>query len=202
MLDKGLFLALQGLPASGRNEVLTLLAGPERGSRLLLSDGKTLWQHGAGDFFQQANDPDMIFVDPVPANKELVICGAGHVALAVIALARTVDFHITVIEDRPDYAEDARAAGADTVIVDDFAKALARIPGGANYYFVVLTREHKFDEICLRVILQKDFAYAGVMGSRRRTESSYGASSDLQPDRLLQVRAPGNAGTECIRSVG
>ena len=170
MLDMGLFLALQGLPAGGRNELLTLLAGPERGSRVLLSDGKILWQHGAGDFFQQVNDPDMIFVDPVPADKELVICGAGHVALAVITLARMVDFHITVIEDRPDYAEDARAAGADTVIVDDFAKALAGIPGGDNYYFVVLTREHQYDEICLRTILQKDFAYAGVMGSRRRTE--------------------------------
>ena len=169
MLDRGLFLALQELPAGGKNEVLTLLAGPKRGAKALLSDGKVLWQHGAGDF-GQVHDSAALLVEPVPAERELIICGAGHVALAVIALAKMVDFQVAVIEDRPDYAGDAQRAGADMVLVEDFEQALAKIPGGDNTYFVVLTREHQYDERCLRAILQKDFAYAGVMGSRRRTE--------------------------------
>jgi xanthine dehydrogenase accessory factor len=170
MLDRGLFLALQELPAGGKNEVLTLMAGPKRGAKALLSDGKVLWQRGAEDFWGQVNDSAALLVEPVPADRELIICGAGHVALAVIALAQMVDFQVTVIEDRPDYAEEAQRAGADTVLVEDFEKALAKIPGGDNTYFVVLTREHQYDAICLRAILQKNFAYAGVMGSRRRTE--------------------------------
>ena len=169
MLDRGLFLALQELPAGGKNEVITLLAGPKRGAKALLSDGKVLWQHGAGDF-GQVKDSAALLIEPVPAERELIICGAGHVALAVIVLAKMVDFHITVIEDRPDYAEEASRAGADTVLVEGFEQALAKIPGGDNTYFVVLTREHQYDAICLRAILQKEFAYAGVMGSRRRTE--------------------------------
>ena len=169
MLDRGLFLALQELPAGGKNEVITLLAGPKRGAKALLSDGKVLWQHGAGDF-GQVKDSAALLIEPVLAERELIICGAGHVALAVIVLAKMVDFHITVIEDRPDYAEEASRAGADTVLVEGFEQALAKIPGGDNTYFVVLTREHQYDERCLRAILQKDFAYAGVMGSRRRTE--------------------------------
>ena len=169
MLDRGLFLALQELPAGGKNEVITLLAGPKRGAKALLSDGKVLWQHGAGDF-GQVKDSAALLIEPVPAERELIICGAGHVALAVIVLAKMVDFHITVIEDRPDYAEEASRAGADTVLVEGFEQALAKIPGGDNTYFVVLTREHQYDERCLRAILQKEFAYAGVMGSRRRTE--------------------------------
>ncbi|WP_173444129.1 XdhC/CoxI family protein [Selenomonas ruminantium] len=169
MLDRGLFLALQELPAGGKNEVITLLAGPKRGAKALLSDGKVLWQHGAGDF-GQVKDSAALLIEPVPAERELIICGAGHVALAVIVLAKMVDFHITVIEDRPDYAEEASRAGADTVLVEGFEQALAKIPGGDNTYFVVLTREHQYDAICLKAILQKEFAYAGVMGSRRRTE--------------------------------
>ena len=169
MLDRGLFLALQELPAGGKNEVLTLLAGPKRGAKALLSDGKVLWQHGAGDF-GQVKDSAALLIEPVPAERELIICGAGHVAQAVIVLAQMVDFHITVIEDRPDYAEEAQRAGADTVLVEGFEQALAKIPGGDNTYFVVLTREHQYDAICLKAILQKEFAYAGVMGSRRRTE--------------------------------
>lgn len=169
MLDRGLFLALQELPAGGKNEVLTLLAGPKRGAKALLSDGKVLWQHGAGDC-GQVHDSAALLVEPVPAERNLIICGAGHVAQTVIVLAQMVDFHITVIEDRPDYAEEASRAGADTVLVEGFEQALAKIPGGDNTYFVVLTREHQYDERCLRAILQKEFAYAGVMGSRRRTE--------------------------------
>lgn len=169
MLDRGLFLALQELAAGGKNEVLTLLDGPKRGAKALLSDGKVLWQHGAGDFWQ-VKESAALLIEPVLAERELIICGAGHVALAVIALAKMVGFQVTVIEDRPDYAEEASRAGADTVLVEGFEQALAKIPGGDNTYFVVLTREHQYDERCLRAILQKEFAYAGVMGSRRRTE--------------------------------
>ena len=122
MLDRGLFLALQELPAGGKNEVITLLAGPKRGAKALLSDGKVLWQHGAGDF-GQVKDSAALLIEPVPAERNLIICGAGHVAQAVIVLAQMVDFHITVIEDRPDYAGDAQRAGADTVLVEGFEQA-------------------------------------------------------------------------------
>jgi len=61
-------------------------------------------------------------------------------------------------------------AGADRVICADFAKALAQVVGGENTFFVVMTREHQYDALCLQVIMQKESAYVGVMGSRRRTE--------------------------------
>lgn len=109
----------------------------------------------------------------------LVICGAGHVALAVIKLGKLLGFSITVIEDRPLFANQAREIlreGTDSqnsmnkneVICEAFEKALSREKGSAQTYFVIVTRGHRYDLECLRSILKKSYAYVGMMGSRGR----------------------------------
>lgn len=110
----------------------------------------------------------------------LVICGAGHVSLALIRLGLLLGFSITVIEDRPFFADQARAlllaepaftgvSGDNQVICEAFAKALAREQGSAHTYFIVVTRGHRYDLDCLRSIFTKSYAYAGMMGSRGRS---------------------------------
>lgn len=169
MLDRDFFKKLQGLRAGAKNEVLTILDGPLRGAKALRSDGEIVWQSAVGGIRQKI-DQSAIFVDRIFEERKLVICGAGTVSLALIPLAKMLDFHISVLEDRRDFAEAARVAGADRVICADFAKALAQVAGGENTFFVVMTREHQYDALCLQAIMQKKSAYVGVMGSRRRTE--------------------------------
>ena len=168
MLDRDFFKKLQGLRAGAKNEVLTILDGPLRGAKALRSDGEIVWQSAVGGIRQKI-DQSAIFVDRIFEERKLVICGAGTVSLALIPLAHMLDFHISVLEDRRDFADAARVAGADRVICADFAKALAQVAGGENTFFVVMTREHQYDALCLKAIMQKDFAYVGVMGSKRRT---------------------------------
>ena len=169
MLDRDFFKKLQGLRAGAKNEVLTILDGPLRGAKALRSDGEIVWQSAVGGIRQKI-DQSAIFVDRIFEERKLVICGAGTVSLALIPLAHMLDFHISVLEDRRDFAKAARVAGADRVICADFAKALAQVAGGENTFFVVMTREHQYDARCLQVIMQKESSYVGVMGSRRRTE--------------------------------
>lgn len=96
---------------------------------------------------------------------ELVVCGAGHVGAACIRAASYLDIHITCIEDREDFAQTARDAGAHEVICGGYADALDQIAGGDNYYFLTMSRAHAFDELCLEKILRKPFAYVGMLGS-------------------------------------
>ena len=111
-----------------------------------------------------------IFLEPVSGGRKLVICGAGHVSLSVIRLCATLGFEITAIEDRKEYAGKAREAGADRVLCQPFGEALDGIGGDRSTAFVIMTREHIHDVDCLRRILRKPYAYAGMMGSRSRTE--------------------------------
>ena len=111
-----------------------------------------------------------IFLEHVSGGRKLVICGAGHVSLSVIRVCATLGFEITAIEDREEYARKAREAGADRVICKSFGEALDGIGGDRSTAFVIMTREHIHDVDCLRRILRKPYAYAGMMGSRSRTE--------------------------------
>ena len=79
-----------------------------------------------------------------------------------------MEFAVTVIEDRPKFADNARAAGADRVFCVPFREGLADIPGDSDSWFVIVTRGHRYDTECLEAILQKRYAYVGMMGSRRR----------------------------------
>lgn len=98
-----------------------------------------------------------------------MICGGGHVSQQVIKLAGKVGFHVTVLEDRPYFADRAREAGADLVLCDAFEKSLQGIAGTPDTYFLVVTRGHRFDRACLEQILKKPYAYVGMMASRGRS---------------------------------
>lgn len=76
--------------------------------------------------------------------------------------------NVTVLEDRPLFADNARKAGATKVICDSFANGLNQIEGNADTYFVIVTRGHRYDQVCLEKIAQKEHAYIGMIGSRRR----------------------------------
>ena len=109
------------------------------------------------------------FIEHLKRQAHLVICGGGHVSQQVIKLAGKVGFHVTVLEDRPYFADRAREAGADLVLCDAFEKSLQGIAGTPDTYFLVVTRGHRFDRACLEQILKKPYAYVGMMASRGRS---------------------------------
>lgn len=109
-----------------------------------------------------------MFVERFGAVPQIVVCGGGHVAASVVRLAKLLGLPVLAMEDRTEYAQELRDAGADTVLCLPFAQALEQVPGGAETYFVVVTRAHAFDVACLEQILQKPAAYVGMMGSRGR----------------------------------
>lgn len=159
-----------------------LIDGETAGEKLLLADGEPVWSSGEGflyshmDSLKEASetgvqeiDGKQVYFDCVSSQKKLIICGAGHVSMPIIALGKMLGFRVTVLEDRPSFADNARRAGADEVICENFVDGLSHAEGGTDSYFVVVTRGHRYDEICLGEILKKKYAYVGMMGSRARS---------------------------------
>lgn len=167
----------------GKNNFLvTAIDGEMAGSRYFLSNGEIVAQYGNAEMPEEElqqivqsgengiveKNEKRFFVEALKQPAHLVICGAGHVAQQVILLAGRVGFTITVIEDRVSFAGEARRAGADRVICDNFEEALQQIPGSMDTYFLVVTRGHRYDRVCLESILKKPRAYVGMMASRGR----------------------------------
>lgn len=99
----------------------------------------------------------------------LIILGGGHIALALCAVAKLVDFEIVVFDDRPMYANGGRFPEADEVICDDFSRLFERVKIRETDYVVIVTRGHKHDTECLKGVLSgTEPAYTGMIGSKRR----------------------------------
>ena len=109
-----------------------------------------------------------IFRERIGRIPRLVICGGGHVSAAATKLGKMLGFEVTVLEDRPKFADHVRKAGADNVICAPFKEGLAKIGGDSDTWFVIVTRGHRYDAECLEIIVEKQNAYIGVMGSKRR----------------------------------
>lgn len=165
-------------------KVMTVLTGEYIGERALVSDGKLSWKSTENGFFaaheQQTIDKSTrqngqvqiegvrVFSEGMVYNKKMVICGGGHVGIAVARLALMTEFDVTVLEDRPKFAETVRSIGVQRVICDSFENGLKQIPGDKDTYFVIVTRGHRFDQTCLETAMEKPHAYIGMMGSHAR----------------------------------
>jgi xanthine dehydrogenase accessory factor len=159
-----------------------VIEGDAIGEKAVCSNGKLVWTSEKNGFMKRCEpyitrikgsgmnivEGKQVYSEVIGHEKKLVICGAGHVSMPIIQIGRMIGFSVTVIEDREIFADNARRQGADNVICDTFANGLAQIPSDDDTYFVIVTRAHRWDRECLRIISGKPHAYVGMMGSKRR----------------------------------
>jgi len=77
---------------------------------------------------------------------------------------------VTVIDDRPEFANAKNVPEADEVIVGEIGEALLRIEDSQDNYFIIVTRGHQKDAEALRAAIGRPAAYLGMIGSRRKIE--------------------------------
>jgi len=109
----------------------------------------------------------LVFFDLPSQGAELLICGAGHIAVPLARYGRDAGFAVTVIDDREDFASRERFPGCE-VTARDFIPALRAASYGTATYVVVITRGHEHDADCLAEVLTHETGYVGLIGSRRR----------------------------------
>jgi xanthine dehydrogenase accessory factor len=127
----------------------------------------------------------------IPARSSLIIAGAGHVGHALAKIARELDFHITVIDDRADYATPQRFTGARCV-VGDIHQELSRAAIDAQTYIVIVTRGHRHDARALGAVINSPARYLGLIGSKTKIRSIMRSlfEEGIAKGRLATVHAP------------
>jgi xanthine dehydrogenase accessory factor len=130
---------------------------------------ETVYVTGDGLSTRTAQGATSIYIEVVESKPVFLIVGAGHIGRSLAKLADFLDFHVAVLDDRDDFANEERLPEADQVICEDFEEALKAYPINANVSVVMVTRGHKQDELSLRACLGRGAGYIGMIGSRRRT---------------------------------
>ena len=135
------YKVLQETLPQGECMLATLVDGADAGQQFLLSGEKVVWQtgtkkldsvalyalrnHTATGFLELSGTK--AFAERFGAAPQIVVCGGGHVGLAVVRLAKFLGLQVLALEDRPQYALPMQQAGADEVIDQPFEWALQRV---------------------------------------------------------------------------
>ncbi len=113
-----------------------------------------------------------VFMEPFYPKERLLILGGGHIAVPLVKIGNMIGMSVTVIDDRPSFANRDRFSEADCVICEDFNRFLKEATITGNDYIVIITRGHRHDKDCLKQLLQKkESIYIGMIGSRRRVKA-------------------------------
>ena len=127
----------------------------ESGAELVLKTGHTEW-----------------LLQWICPQMRLLICGAGNDVIPLVTMAKLQDWHVTVIDSRPQYATRLRFSQADSVLclaLDD-SETLLKFSAGAAV--AVMSHSLTQDRARLAVLLKHSahYHYLGQLGPRYRTE--------------------------------
>ncbi len=109
-----------------------------------------------------------VFVEPVEPAPRLVVFGAGHVARPTAALAKTVGFRVTVVDERDDFNTEERFPGCERALVggSEFLRAATLTEAD---WLLIVTHDHLLDEETLGLCIREQRPrYVGLVGSRRK----------------------------------
>ena len=169
--------------------VATVLCGPGAGAQLLLRPGskgpgelggaeleaaaERLAAAAFADFASRratvavAGGEAELFLDVQPPPPKLVVVGAVHVAIPLVAFAGRLGFRTVVIDPRGAFATAERFAEADELICAWPAEALATVGLNEATYVAVLSHDLKIDLPALETALRSPARYIGALGSRK-----------------------------------
>ncbi|QNH61503.1 XdhC family protein [Hymenobacter sediminicola] len=176
-----------GMICSGEQEILLLplrseyLASLEACKRALRQSGGFRWVVAADGGPRVVADTDVTaplirfqpgenwqYEEKLGFRDQLTIVGGGHVSLALSRTLSTLDFDITVLDDRPalhthllnPYAHHKRTVPYD--------KLAPEVLEGPHQYVVIMTVGYRTDAVALRQLLHHQVRYLGVLGSSNK----------------------------------
>jgi xanthine dehydrogenase accessory factor len=133
-----------------------------------------------------------IFIEPLLPAERVYIFGGGHISYYLAPMASAVNFQVTVIDDREEFANTERFPQVDEIIVDEFEKAIQNLCPHSHSYIVIVTRGHSYDELVLQWALSTQARYIGMIGSESKIKTIFAnlEAKGVPSEKLKKVHSP------------
>jgi len=113
-----------------------------------------------------------VFVEPLFSSSELYVIGGGHCAQALSELASKCDFTVTVMDNRAEFVTESYHPYAVKLICAPYNEISKHLKFAAeSTYIVVMTHGHAHDELVLRQVVNENYKYLGVIGSKHKSRA-------------------------------
>jgi xanthine dehydrogenase accessory factor len=113
-----------------------------------------------------------VFMERIEPARRVLIAGAGHVGFFLHRFLSLLEIKTIVFDERPEMASPERFPGA-ALHVKPFDDDLQSLKIGTNDGIVIITPEHKFDQVVLEQALKTDAGYLGMIGSKRKVKAIF-----------------------------
>ncbi|MBN1561594.1 XdhC family protein [candidate division KSB1 bacterium] len=137
-----------------------------------------VYHYDLTDLNMQCGGDMTVFLEPVIPKPQLVLFGGGHIGLALATIADLLDFAVTVVDDRPEFATPERFPRATVILAESYASTVQKMTIAADAYIVIVTHKHLHDQEIIDVCATKPFKYLGMIGSRSKVAKSFNLLAD------------------------
>jgi xanthine dehydrogenase accessory factor len=114
-----------------------------------------------------------VFLEPILVTPHLYIFGGGHIGLPLAKMAHIAGFKVSIIDERPEFANPERFPDAARTIATDIATAFEQLTIDHSNYIVIVTHGHKGDEAVLAAALKTPARYIGMIGSKEKNRAVF-----------------------------
>ena len=110
------------------------------------------------------------FIEVIKPPVAVIIIGAGNDVMPVVNMADILGWEATVVDGRANYAKKERFVSACQVLVSKPEQVLEQIDIDEQTVFLLMTHNYNYDMAMLRQLLQKNIAYIGMLGPKKKRE--------------------------------
>jgi len=132
------------------------------------------------------------FVEVLAPPAQLIVVGASHVAMPLVALAKVLGYRTVVLDGRPRFATRERFPDVDELRVGIPSELVAQYPLIASTALILVAHDYKYDLPVLRRALVTDVGYIGMLGSSRRGGAilKFLTEEGVSDAELKRIRVP------------
>ncbi|MBI5857694.1 MAG: XdhC family protein [Sphingobacteriales bacterium] len=142
----------------------------------VINDALTVMQNNTAQLFehQLVRDHQMccggtvfIFIETIKKRNKLIVFGAGHVGKEVVKFARSLNFQISLVDERVEMFSGLQLEDVK-VFHMHHRQFLSQAEIDENTYVVICTHLHQYDREILARCIKRPLAYLGMIGSKRK----------------------------------
>jgi len=143
--------------------------------------------------FTLHSEENWLYKEKMGYKHSLTIIGGGHCSLAFSKLMSQLDFYIKVYDDRNNLKTMLENHTAhEKYFLTDYTELSDAVTSGPNHYVVIMTFGYRSDDVALRALLNKEFRYIGLLGSKDKIAKMFEEyrNEGLDEIRLQRIFTP------------
>lgn len=139
-----------------------------------------------------SENPEWWFTETNVLPQKVYIIGGGHVGLALSEVLSRMDFEIHILDHREHLNTMMQNNFVHSRQTVEFEKIDNYIPEGNDIYVVIMSFGYRTDDVIIRRLINKNFKYIGMLGSREKIAALFHSMIEdgFDKDNIAKVYAP------------